>query len=149
MTTRSHPPRAGRLFWRCRTVSWWRSTMISRSFERPKRTAKRCDDTTNRYRTRHIGPQDASASCLVSAPDHILGPHRVFGLRADVESTLTDLKHQAHRRLRTPRGDDSDLSILTYQMLQLASAVDAHHKRIGATPKAPSPRRHRRGRALR
>ena len=28
-----------------RTAIWWRNTMISRSFERPKRTAKRANDT--------------------------------------------------------------------------------------------------------
>ena len=74
---RSSSASAGRLFWRCRAVSWWRNTMISRSLERPERTAKRANDTSNRYRMRHIGPQDASASCLVSAPDHILGTHTV------------------------------------------------------------------------
>ena len=52
--------------------------MLSRSFQRPERTAKRANDTNNRYRTRDIGPQDASASCLVSVHDHILGTHR-FG----------------------------------------------------------------------
>ena len=56
--------------------SWWCKTMISRTFERPERTAKRANDTSNRYRTRHIGPQDASASCLVSAHDRILDTHR-------------------------------------------------------------------------
>ena len=63
--------------WFCRrkTASWRRSTTISRSFERPERTAKRAHDTSNRHRTRHIGPQDASASCLVSAHDHILCTH--------------------------------------------------------------------------
>ena len=50
--------------------------MISRSLERPERTAKRANDTSNLYRTRHIGPQDASASCLVSAHAHILGTHK-------------------------------------------------------------------------
>ena len=50
--------------------------MISRSFERPERTVKRANDTSNRYRMRHIGPQDASASCLVSRRDRILGTHR-------------------------------------------------------------------------
>ena len=72
---RSSSASAGRLFCRCRTVSWWRSTMISRSFERPERTASRASNARNRYRMRHIGPQDASASCLVSAPDRILGTH--------------------------------------------------------------------------
>ena len=33
--------RWGRLFWRRGTVSWWRNTMISRSLERPARTASR------------------------------------------------------------------------------------------------------------
>ena len=50
--------------------------MISRSFERPKRTAKRANDTSNRYSMRHIGPQDARASCVVSAHDHISDTHR-------------------------------------------------------------------------
>ena len=63
-------------------VSWWRNTMISRSFERPQRTAKRVNDTNNRYRMRHIGPQDASTSCLVSAHDHILGTHKDTRMQA-------------------------------------------------------------------
>ena len=58
--------------------------MISRSFERPERTAKRANDTSNRYRMRHIGPQDVGASCLVNAHDHILGTHR-----ANAESSCT------------------------------------------------------------
>ena len=41
-----------------------------------ERTVKRANDTSNRYRMRHIGPQDASASCLVSRHDRILGTHR-------------------------------------------------------------------------
>ncbi len=32
---------AGRSIWRRNTASWWRSTMISRSLERPERTARR------------------------------------------------------------------------------------------------------------
>ena len=72
---RSSSASAGRLFSRRRTVSWWRSTMISRSFERPERTVKRANEARNRYRMRHIGSQDASATCLVSAYDHILGTH--------------------------------------------------------------------------
>ena len=50
--------------------------MILRSFERPERTAKSANDTSNRYRMRHMGSQDASASCLVSANDRILGTHK-------------------------------------------------------------------------
>ena len=42
-------------------VSWWRNTMISRSFECPLRTASRASNARNRYRTRHMGSQDASS----------------------------------------------------------------------------------------
>ena len=66
----------GRSTCRRNTPSWWRNTMVSRSFERPERTAKRANDTSNRYRIRHIGPQDVGASCLVNAHDHVLGTHR-------------------------------------------------------------------------
>ena len=63
--------------------------MISRSFERPERTAKRANDTSNRYRMRHIGSQDASASCLVSAHDHILGTHKPLALPYLVDEEQT------------------------------------------------------------
>ena len=46
------------------TTIWW--TMRERHVD---------NDTSNRYRMRHMGSQDASASCLVNAHDHILGPH--------------------------------------------------------------------------
>ena len=64
---RSSSASAGRLFCRCRTASWWRSTMISRSFECPERTAKRANDTSNRYRTRHMGPRMASVAPVEGA----------------------------------------------------------------------------------
>ena len=47
-----------------------------RSFERRERTAKRASEAKNRDRTRYMGSQDASASCLVSAHDRIMGTHR-------------------------------------------------------------------------
>ena len=37
--------------------------------------SERANDTSNRYRIRHTGPQDVGASCLVNAHDHILGTH--------------------------------------------------------------------------
>ena len=77
--TRSSSARAGRSVCRRRTVSWWRRTMISRSFECPERTAKRANEASNRYRMRDTGSQDASASCLVSAHDHISGTHTLSG----------------------------------------------------------------------
>ena len=46
-----------------------------RSFERRERTAKRASEAKNRDRTRYMGSQDASASCLVSAHDRIMGTH--------------------------------------------------------------------------
>jgi hypothetical protein len=38
---------------RLSTASWWRSTMISRSSERPDRTASRASEARNRYKMRH------------------------------------------------------------------------------------------------
>ena len=64
---RSSSARAGRLFCRCRTVSWWRSTMNSRSFECPERTANRANEARNRYRTRHMEPQDRERRTCFSA----------------------------------------------------------------------------------
>ena len=75
--------------------------MISRSFERPERTAKRANDTSNRYRMRHIGPQDVGASCLVNAHDHILGTHTIrHGYIHTVASTdeFTELRRRVMRR---------------------------------------------------
>ena len=63
--------------------------MTSRSFERPERTAKHANDTSNRYRTRHMEPQDASASWLVSAHDHILGTHRIPHVQPRTLTLLT------------------------------------------------------------
>ena len=73
--------------------------MISRSFERPERTASRASNASNRYRMRHIGPQDASASCLVSAHDRILGAHtsqepaRVGSFLSLVSASNSDAEH--------------------------------------------------------
>ena len=67
--------RAGRLFCRCRILSWWRSTMISRSFECPERTAKRANDTRNRYRTRHRGPQDRECRTRSAWYDRVSTTH--------------------------------------------------------------------------
>ena len=39
-------------------------------------------------RERHMGPQDASASCLVSAPDHIFGTHSVADRAVDAGTNL-------------------------------------------------------------
>ena len=51
--------------------------MISRSFERPERTAKRANDTSNRYRTRHIGPQDAAHHAWSAHTTAFSGTHRL------------------------------------------------------------------------
>ena len=47
---RSASVSSGRSIWRRSTASWWRNTMISRSFERPDRTVSRASDARNRYR---------------------------------------------------------------------------------------------------
>ena len=55
-----------------------------RSFERRERTAKRASEAKNRDRTRYMGSQDASASCLVSAHDRIMGTHSVARRRCNI-----------------------------------------------------------------
>ena len=102
---RSSSARAGWLFSRCRTVSWWRNTMISRSFERPERTAKPANDTRNRYRMRHMGSQDASSSCLVSAYDRILG---TYTLTQSFRVSLLGLPGLPARGLRSGSMLDAD-----------------------------------------
>ena len=47
-STRSSSASCGRLLRRCSTPSWCRRTMISRSFERPLRTASRTSNARNR-----------------------------------------------------------------------------------------------------
>ena len=51
------------------------STMISRYFERPERTAKRANDTRNRYRTRHMGPQDRERRTCSARHDRVPATH--------------------------------------------------------------------------
>jgi hypothetical protein len=54
-----------------------RSTMISRSFERPERTARRANAATSRYRMRYMRLHDRPASPQVSAHDPIYGTQKV------------------------------------------------------------------------
>ena len=51
--------------------------MISRSFERPDRTASRASDARNRYKTRYTRNQDRLASLQVNAHDRVFGTHVV------------------------------------------------------------------------
>ena len=48
---------SGRSTCRRSTPSWWRNTMISRSFERPDRTVSRASDARNRYKIRYTTNQ--------------------------------------------------------------------------------------------
>ena len=67
--------RVGRLIWRRSTASWWRNTMISRSFERPSARPARASAARNRYRTRvHEAPASA-ASPQVNTHDRVSGTH--------------------------------------------------------------------------
>ena len=52
--------------------------MISRSLERPDRTASRASDATNRYKIRYTRTQHRLASLQVNAHDRVFGTHRVF-----------------------------------------------------------------------
>ena len=73
---RSSSASAGRLFCRCRTAIWWRSTMISRSFERPERTASRAGNARNRYRMRHMRSQDGARNPWSASTTEFWAPTR-------------------------------------------------------------------------
>ena len=68
--------------------------MISRSFERPERTAIPANETSNRSKMRHMGSQDASASCLIRAHDTISGTHRFPWPSHLVEPALSAIDQQ-------------------------------------------------------
>ena len=55
---RSSSMSAGRPIWRRSTVFWWRSTMSSRSLDRPERTASRARSIRSRWRMRDTSNQD-------------------------------------------------------------------------------------------
>ena len=58
------------------TPSWWRNTMISRSFERPDRTVSRASDATNRYKIRYTRTQHRPTSRQVNNHGRVSGTHR-------------------------------------------------------------------------
>ena len=58
------------------TPSWWRNTMISRSFERPDRTVSRASDATNRYKIRYTTTQHRPTSRQVNDHGRVSGTHR-------------------------------------------------------------------------
>ena len=68
---------SGRSTCRRSTASWWRNTMISRSFERPDRTASRASDARNWYKIRYTRTQHRPASRHVNDHGRVSGTHRV------------------------------------------------------------------------
>ena len=72
---RSASVSSGRSTWRRSTASWWRNTMISRSFERPDRTVSRASDANNRYKIRDTRNQDRPPSRQVNDHGRASGTH--------------------------------------------------------------------------
>ena len=72
---RSASVSSGRSIWRRSTASWWRNTMISRSFERPERTVSRASDARNRYKIRYTRIQHRPASRQVNDHGRVFGTH--------------------------------------------------------------------------
>ena len=66
---------SGRSIWRRSTASWWRNTMISRSFERPDRTVSRASDARNRYKIRYTRTQHRPPSRQVNDHGRVSGTH--------------------------------------------------------------------------
>ena len=78
---RSASVSSGRSTCRRSTASWWRNTMISRSFERLERTVSRASDARNRYKIRYTRNQDRPSSLQVNAHDRVFGTHRLAAAR--------------------------------------------------------------------
>ena len=76
---RSASVSSGRSTCRRSTPSWWRNTMISRSFERPDRTVSRASDARNRYKIRHTRTQHRPTSRQVNNHGRVPGTHRLRG----------------------------------------------------------------------
>ena len=66
---------SGRSTCRRSTPSWWRNTMISRSFERPDRTVSRASDARNRYKIRYTTNQHRPTSRQVNDHGRVSGTH--------------------------------------------------------------------------
>ena len=77
---RSASVSSGRSICRRSTASWWRNTMISRSFQRPERTASRASDANNRYKIRYTRTQHRPASRQVNDHGRVSGTHRALRL---------------------------------------------------------------------
>ena len=72
---RSASVSSGRSICRRSTASWWRNTMISRSFQRPDRTVSRASDANNRYKIRYTRTQHRPASRQVNDHGRVSGTH--------------------------------------------------------------------------
>ena len=72
---RSASVSSGRSTCRRSTPSWWRNTMISRSFERRERTVGRASGARNRYKIRYTRTQDRPASRQVNDHGRVSGTH--------------------------------------------------------------------------
>ena len=99
---RSASVSSGRSTCRRSTASWWRNTMISRSFERPERTVNRASDARNRYKIRYTRTQNRPPSRQVNYHGRVSGTHRMqLGFGALFTAvTLWAFRDEAERELR-------------------------------------------------
>ena len=72
---RSASVSSGRSTWRRSTASWWRNPIISRSFERRDRTARRTSAPKKRYAMRYTNTQHRPASRQVNDHGRVSGTH--------------------------------------------------------------------------
>ena len=97
---RSASVSAGRSICRRSTASWWRNTMISRSFERPERTASRASDARNRYKIRYTRIQHRPASRHVNDHGRVFGTHSRQSHQRTHRSSQQPGQTRQTRRLR-------------------------------------------------
>ena len=127
---RSASVSSGRSTCRRSTASWWRNTMISRSFERPDRTVSRASDARNRYKIRCTRTQHRPASRQVNDHGRVSGTHRVAGPRNNAVLECVGSRHEFGEQV--PRTSVEEVSG-TARMG--ASTTTSHASRT-----APSPR---------
>ena len=101
---------SGRSTCRRSTPSWWRKTMISRSFERPDRTVSRASDARNRYKIRYTTNQHRPASRQVNDHGRVSGTHSLDVLfchdaPAGVRGLRSGLDYRPPAQIEAAAGD--------------------------------------------
>ena len=141
---RSASVSSGRSTCRRSTASWWRNTMISRSFERPERTASRASDANNRYKIRYTRTQHWPAWRQVNDHGRVSGTHTHIAVPF-AHRGLIDQKHRAPAAAaplgqRRGPGLDHTVDQMPAQSVAPGRRPQRHDPRIRDEPARQTPR---------